>query len=207
MAARLAILKAARQLAVEAGVYVHVRKFSVINEVGAVSIDARLDCDAFASTHSATSHYDRASFVGLAWRPGGESVCCEIYSTGKANLPGSTRQRDLLASFARMVSELLRHSDRPEVRDRLKPHLRLCHRPKEVTRDDAPAFNAMEVEQAPASGTGKAKAPKAPKAPKPPVADLFGGDWAMEPLEAMPNVHLDDADTAALLAKASAFLT
>ena len=37
-----------------------------------------------------------------------------------------------------MVSELLRHSDRPEVRDRLKPHLRLCHRPKEVTRDDAP---------------------------------------------------------------------
>ena len=33
MAARLAILKAARQLAVEAGVYVHVRKFSVINEV------------------------------------------------------------------------------------------------------------------------------------------------------------------------------
>ena len=33
MAARLAILKAARQLAVEAGVFVHVRKFSVINEV------------------------------------------------------------------------------------------------------------------------------------------------------------------------------
>ena len=32
-------------------------------QVGAASIDARLDCDAFASTHSATSHYDRASFV------------------------------------------------------------------------------------------------------------------------------------------------
>ena len=105
-----------------------------------------------------------------------------------------------------MVSELLRHSDRPEVRDRLKPHLRLCHRPKEVTRDDAPALNAMVVSAAPASGTAKAKAPKAPKAPKPAVSDLFGGDWAMEPLEAMPNVHLDDADTAALLAKASAFL-
>ena len=37
-------------------------------------------------------------------------------------------------------------------------------------------------------GSTKAKAPKAPKAPKPAVADLFGGDWAMEPLEAMPNV-------------------
>ena len=64
MAARMAILKAARQLAVEAKVYVHIRKFSVINQVGAVSIDAKLNCDAFASTHSATSHYDRASFVG-----------------------------------------------------------------------------------------------------------------------------------------------
>ena len=64
MQARLAILKAARQLAVEANVHVHIRKFSVINQVGAVGIDAKLDCDAFASTHSATSHYDRASFVG-----------------------------------------------------------------------------------------------------------------------------------------------
>ena len=64
MQARLAILKAVRQLAVEANVHVHIRKFSVINQVGAVSIDAKLDCDAFASTHSATSHYDRASFVG-----------------------------------------------------------------------------------------------------------------------------------------------
>ncbi len=64
MGARLAILKAARQLAIEAGVHVIIRKFSVINQVGAVSINAKLDCDAFASTHSATSHYDRASFVG-----------------------------------------------------------------------------------------------------------------------------------------------
>ena len=63
MQARLAILKAVRQLAVEAKVYLHIRKFSVINQVGAVSIGAKLDCDAFASTHSATSHYDRASFV------------------------------------------------------------------------------------------------------------------------------------------------
>ncbi len=111
MQARMAILKAARQLAVEANVHVHIRKFSVINQVGAVSIDAKLDCDAFASTHSATSHYDRASFVGacvracakamahrtqcsryapsfsagLAWRPGGEQICCEIYSTGKVD--------------------------------------------------------------------------------------------------------------------------
>ena len=118
------------------------------------------------------------------------------YSTGKANLPGSTRQRDLLTSFARMVSELLRHSDRPEVRDRLKPHLRLCHRPREVTRDDAPAAHVSNKRQK-ASKPSKASAP---------VNDLFEGDWAMEPLEAMPAIHLSDTDTTDLLAKAGLFM-
>jgi len=146
-------------------------------QVGAVSIDAKLDCDAFASTHSATSHYDRASFVGLAWRPGGEPVCCEIYSTGKANLPGSTRQRDLLSSFARMVSELLRHSDKPGVCERIPEHLRLCHRPKSVARDDAPVMAQSRVRAA-------AAAPR--------VCDLFNEDseWQLGPLAA---ICVDDA--------------
>ena len=50
----------------------------------------------------------------------------------------TTRQRDLLMSFSRMVSELLRHSNRPEVCNLIPEHLRLCHRPQAVTRDDAP---------------------------------------------------------------------
>ena len=201
MQARMAILKAARQLAVEANVHVHIRKFSVINQVGAVSIDAKLDCDAFASTHSATSHYDRASFVGLAWRPGGEQICCgalhtiqsnlkltslllvaEIYSTGKANLPGSTRQRDLLTSFSRMVSELLRHSNRPDVCERIPERLRMCHRPKTVARDDAPV-------------TARSKAASSSVAPASvrQVSDLFGesNDWTLEPLA---PVNADDRD-------------
>jgi len=183
MQARLAILKAVRQLAVEANVHLHIRKFSVINQVGAVSIDAKLDCDAFASTHSATSHYDRASFVGLAWRPGGESICCEIYSTGKANLPGSTRQRDLLTSFSRMVSELLRHSNRAEVCERIPERLRLCHRPQAVTRDDAPV--------APHS---KSKA--APPRQRAAVGDLFAADadWALGPLGPVSVDGLEQAD-------------
>jgi len=185
MAARMAILKAARQLAVEAGVFVHIRKFSVINQVGAVSIDAKLDCDAFASTHSATSHYDRASFVGLAWRPGGESICCEIYSTGKANLPGSTRQRDLLCSFARMVSELLRHSNRAEVCELVPEHLRLCHRPRAVTRDDAPVVaQSTQAKVAPARAA---------------VNDLFAAndstDWlGLEPLGPVSIAEIAQAD-------------
>lgn len=212
MAARLSIMKAARQLAIEADVHVVIRKFQVINQahlcnlnthvitsrtqglrylstlktllrlfvqVGAVSIDARLDCDAFASTHSASSHYDRASFVGLAWRPGGEYICCEIYGTGKANLPGSTRQRDLLASFSRMVSELLRHSDRSEMRLKLQPHLRLCHRPRAVTRDDAPASSTTQVRVEPTLAIQQ---------PPPTLSNLFDETWAMPALAvAMPT--------------------
>ena len=83
MAARLAIALAQRQLAQEAGVHLWTRNFAVINTVGAVSLRATLNCEAFANQHRATSHYDLHSFVGLAWRPTGESICCEIYGTGR----------------------------------------------------------------------------------------------------------------------------
>ena len=112
-------------------------------------------------------------------------MCCEIYSTGKANLPGSTRERDLLSSFARMVSELLRHSDRPEVCEQLPEHLRLCHRPRTVTRDDAPVI-------------ARSKAPV-------PVRDLFGdgdGDWALAPLGPVNELELEGADAEDVLASA-----
>ena len=84
MAARLAIARAQRQLAEEAGVHVHIRNFSIINQVGAISLRATLNCEGFANDHRSTSHYDAESFVGLAWRPENESSCCEIYSTGRA---------------------------------------------------------------------------------------------------------------------------
>lgn len=38
----------------------------VINQVGAASLRATLNCDAFAREHSAESHFDKQSFVGLA---------------------------------------------------------------------------------------------------------------------------------------------
>ena len=71
-----------------------------------------------------------------------------------------------------MVSELLRHSNRPEVCDLIPEHLRLCHRPQAVTRDDAPVVPHSRARAAPAP---PARAT---------VADLFGadGDWALGPL-------------------------
>ena len=59
MEARLSVMRAVRQLQLEAGIPVRVRNFAVINEVGAASLQARLDCDRFATTHSSSAHYDR----------------------------------------------------------------------------------------------------------------------------------------------------
>ena len=70
--------RAQRQIALEAGIYLRLRNFAVINQVAAASIGATLDCESFADSHSSDAHYDRASFVGLAWRPAGESTCVEI---------------------------------------------------------------------------------------------------------------------------------
>lgn len=67
-----------------------------------------------------------------------------------------------------MVSELMRHSDRPDVCELVPEHLRLCHRPQSVTRDDAP----VEAHS------------KARPTVRPIVNDLFGIDngWALGPL-------------------------
>lgn len=40
-----------------------------------MSIRATLNCEAFADAHRGSAHYDQSSFVGLAWRPEGESCC------------------------------------------------------------------------------------------------------------------------------------
>ena len=50
-------------------------------QVGAVSLRATLNCEAFADAHKNESHFDRSSFVGLAWRPAGESCCVGALAT------------------------------------------------------------------------------------------------------------------------------
>lgn len=129
MEARLSVARAVRQMAVQAGVHVYLRNFQIINQVGAASLHARLDCERFATTHSSNAHFDIKSFIGLAWRPPGEACCCEIYGTGRMNLPGSTRERDLLRSFSRMYPQLIVHSDHPERLCDVPEHLRDAHKP------------------------------------------------------------------------------
>lgn len=140
-------------------------------QVGAVSLCANLDCDAFANSHTGTAHFDRESFVGLAWRPPDESICCEIYSTGRANLPGSTRERELYGSFVRMLPQLIMHSDRPAQLLDVPEELRECHRP---------VAGVLEVSKASVLA-GKKKEKAVPK--KKAITDMYD-DEVFEPLEA-----------------------
>jgi len=130
IAARLALMRTQQQLFDDVGICVHLRDFAVINQVGAVSLQATLNCEEFASAHTATTFYDIKSFVGMAWRPAGEPICCEIYSTGKANLPGSTCERELYDSFARMLPELLRFSSAARLLHLVPTELQSAHRAK-----------------------------------------------------------------------------
>ena len=48
----------------------------------------------------------------------------------------------MLSSFARMLPELFRHSDRADILERIPQHIRDAHRPHAVERDDAPLATA-----------------------------------------------------------------
>lgn len=108
--ARLATLLACRQMALQAGVHVCVDSFEVVNTMGAVAMHTTIDCEGFQAAHSATTMLDRSSFVGMTWRPSGEPICIEIYSTGRANVSKARTYRELLLSFSKLVPELLRRS-------------------------------------------------------------------------------------------------
>lgn len=145
MSSKLAVARALKIISTQGGVHVHARRFSVINQVGAVGLGTALDCHAFADTHSLTAHYDPKSFVGLAWRPVGEPICSEIYSTGKSNLPGSRRERQLLRSFSRMAPELLRHTKNPDLALRFDDALRAAHKPEDHSRLAPRVTTAVET--------------------------------------------------------------
>jgi TATA-box binding protein (TBP) (component of TFIID and TFIIIB) len=103
----VAIARAQHQLATQANVHLFVHNYRVINIVGAVDLRAKLDCERFAADNLTEAYLDQESFVGLAWRPSLEPICCEVYSTGRANLPGAKTERSLCDAWSRMFPRLL----------------------------------------------------------------------------------------------------
>ncbi len=110
VSARLALVQTCEQLSREAQVHLYISKFDVINVVGAAHLGRTFNCEMFARDHTSTVHYDRSSFVGLTWRPVSASCCIEIYSTGRANIPGARSQLTLLNEFGKYIPTLLRYS-------------------------------------------------------------------------------------------------
>jgi len=112
MAARNAISLTLKILRDRAGLYLRAAKFSIINIVGAVSLNTVFNCSTFADDHTDEVRFDPGNFVGLTWKPTklNTSIIVEVYSTGRANIPGATRERILYKSFARLVPELIKYS-------------------------------------------------------------------------------------------------
>lgn len=108
--ARLAALIACSHMRRHAGVHLRVASFEVVNTVAAVSMNATIDCDGFQACHSDEAMLDRSSFVGMTWRPPGEPICIEIYSTGRANISKARDVKRMLLSFAKCIPSLLKHS-------------------------------------------------------------------------------------------------
>lgn len=108
--ARLAIMLTLLKLSQEAGIHLRERDFQIKNLVGMVSLGATINCEGLAKANNAKTGYDRQSFVGLSWRPFDSGICCEVYSTGKMNLPGASTHTQLLQQFSIMHPTLLRFS-------------------------------------------------------------------------------------------------
>ena len=109
-AAKLAVVVACLRLSREAGIHLEICNFDVINSVGAASLHASFSCEEFAKAHTSTSMLDRASFVGLVWRPKRSPIKAEIYSTGRLNLPGAKTSWALHHYFARLLPEITKFS-------------------------------------------------------------------------------------------------
>lgn len=114
MAARVAIMLTLKMLSERAGLRMRASNFSVINIVGAVALNTVFNCEKFAHSHSSECAWDPESFVGLTFKPNKEKwdvpIIVEIYSTGRANIPGATREHQLYRSFAKLIPELIKYS-------------------------------------------------------------------------------------------------
>lgn len=112
MAARNAISLTLKILRDCAKLYLRSTNFSIINIVGAVALNTVFNCSTFADHHTDEVRFDPGNFVGLTWKPArlGVPIIVEVYSTGRANIPGATREHILYDSFAKLVPELIRYS-------------------------------------------------------------------------------------------------
>lgn len=110
MSARLAVMMTLRKLADEANIHLRVSSFEVKNLVGTVGLNATINCEGLAQRFSDKAHYDKSSFGGLQWRPFDKGICCEVFATGRMNLPNALSYSQLLEQFSTVEPILVQYS-------------------------------------------------------------------------------------------------
>ena len=110
MAAHNAISLTLKLLRERSGLHLRASNFSIINIVGAVALNTVFNCSTFADHHTDEVRFDPRNFVGLTWKKPDVPIIVEVYSTGRANIPGATREHILYKSFAKLVPELIKYS-------------------------------------------------------------------------------------------------
>ena len=108
--ARLATLLACLHMKRHAGLDLRIEDFEVVNTMGAAAMQTTVDCEGFQRTHTDCTMLDRSSFVGMTWRPPGQPITVEIYSTGRANISKARGYSCLRKAWVTLIPELLKHS-------------------------------------------------------------------------------------------------
>lgn len=108
--ARLATLLACLHMKRHAGLDLRIEDFEVVNTMGAAAMQTTIDCEGFQRTHTDCTMLDRSSFVGMTWRPPGQPITVEIYSTGRANISKARGYSCMRKAWVTLIPELLKHS-------------------------------------------------------------------------------------------------
>lgn len=112
MDARIAVIRALQILGTSAGIWLTVQRFTIDNLVGAVRLNANINCEVFSKNNPLSSHYDKSSFGAMQYKPSIDGICCEVFPNGKVNIPNAKTYVQLLQEFADTEPKLMEYSSK-----------------------------------------------------------------------------------------------
>jgi TATA-box binding protein (TBP) (component of TFIID and TFIIIB) len=143
--ARAAILRFMLTVERLTGQRLFVLQSNVVNVVSALRLPGRLDLHSFSRRHTGDSFFDSNGFVGAAFRPvGSNGTSFELYSSGRTNLPGSTRVHATVSGFRFVLRELLAHTTATDVLERFEQRQK-THPPLKKIDEYVPFLNSEHL--------------------------------------------------------------
>ena len=112
MDARTAVVRTLKILGDSANVWLSVDSFKIDNLVGAVRLNANINCELFSKDYPMSSHYDKSSFGAMQYKPSIDGICCEVFPNGKVNIPNAKTYLQLLEEFSNTEPKLMEYSSK-----------------------------------------------------------------------------------------------